>query len=72
MLSGDKNIVTLEAADSDYAALYIYVIKLLSKHSETGFSKRLLKVFRKKISNRFQRERQIAQLVIKWAQVYSR
>ncbi len=29
-LSGDKNIVTLEAAN--YAAFYFYVIKFLSKH----------------------------------------
>ncbi|MDH6675623.1 hypothetical protein M2277_006331 [Paenibacillus sp. LBL] len=32
LLSEDKNIVTLEAAD--YAALYIYVIKFLSKHND--------------------------------------
>ncbi len=31
-VSGDKNIVTLEAAD--YAAFYIYVIKFLSKHND--------------------------------------
>ncbi|SMF85925.1 hypothetical protein SAMN05661091_3213 [Paenibacillus uliginis N3/975] len=31
-MSGDKNIVTLEAAD--YAAFYIYVIKFLSKHND--------------------------------------
>jgi len=31
-LSGDKNIVTLEAAN--YAAIYFYVIKFLSKHND--------------------------------------
>ncbi|ETT62837.1 hypothetical protein C172_16216 [Paenibacillus sp. FSL H8-457] len=31
-MSGDKNIVTLEAAD--YTAFYIYVIKFLSKHND--------------------------------------
>ena len=31
-MSGDKNIVSLETAD--YAALYIYVIKILSKHND--------------------------------------
>lgn len=32
LMSGDKNIVTLEAADN--AAFYIYVIKFLSKHND--------------------------------------
>jgi len=31
-MSGDKNIVTLEAAN--YAAIYFYVIKFLSKHND--------------------------------------
>lgn len=31
-MSGDKNIVTSEAAN--YAASYIYVIKFLSKHND--------------------------------------
>lgn len=31
-MSGDKNLVTLEAAD--YAAFYIYVFKFLSKHND--------------------------------------
>lgn len=31
-MSGDKNIVTLEAADN--AAFYIYVIKFLLKHND--------------------------------------
>jgi hypothetical protein len=31
-VSGDKNIVSLEAAD--YAAIYIYVIKYLLKHND--------------------------------------